>query len=256
MRFDQSLKTLPKGLDDLDKKVEKLYFLGDENLLKKPIVAIVGSRRPNAYTKRATSILASSLAKRGVYVISGCAMGVDSIAHRGAYPNTIGVLGNSLDIAYPAVNKELILKMRQECLLLSEYEPKTIASPWSFVQRNRIVVALSQAVVIAQADLKSGSMHSARIAKKLKKPLYVLPQRLGESDGTNELISEGSAKLINDVDAFCDAFGKVDKTNDELLSFCTANPSLEKCLERFGELVYEYELEGKLVIDGVNVRVL
>ncbi len=251
-----TISSLPKSLDALDKKVKKLFFVGDEDLLKKPLVAIVGSRRPNAYTKRIVTHLASALAKRDVYVISGLAMGVDAIAHMGAYPKTVGVLGNSLDIIYPKVNKDLILKMQKSSLILSEYEPNTKATPWSFVERNRIVVALSSAVVVAQADEKSGSMHSARIANKLQKPLYVLPQRLDESKGTNLLLAQEKAKLIYDIEEFANQFGTIKTEDDELIEFCKKNPLLDDALKRFGDRVYEYELEGKIQINGVHVRIL
>ncbi len=250
------LKSLPKSLSTLPKQPEKLYYLGKEELLDRPKVAIVGSRRPNAYTKRMVNTLSSSLASRGVCVVSGAAMGVDSLAHRAAYPNTIAVMGNSLDIIYPKVNEDLIKKMQTNSLILSEYEPSFIATRWSFVQRNRIVVALSSAVVIAQADIKSGSMHSARIALELDKPLYVLPQRIGESDGTNKLVRQNKATLINDIDEFCNMFGATEDSDDELLCFCKENPSLDKCLEKFGDLIYEYELEGKIKIQNLHVMVI
>ncbi len=250
------LKTFPKNLYDLEKVPKKLYCLGKEDLLTKPMVGIVGSRRPNAYTKRIVSHLASSLSTRGVCVVSGAAMGVDGIAHRASFPNTIAVMGNSLDIIYPKINEDLIKKMQISSLVLSEYEPSFKATRWSFVQRNRIVVALSQAVVIAQADIKSGSMHSARMALELNKPLYVLPQRIGDSDGTNKLLKENKATLIDDIDEFCDIFGTKMDANDEVLEFCKENPSLDKCLDRFGDLIYEYELEGKLQIENLHVRIL
>lgn len=252
----ECISPLPKSLQGLNKSVEKLYFVGNSQFLQNPLVSIVGSRRPNAYTKRLVSQLSSSLAKRGVHVVSGLAMGVDTIAHLGAYPKTVGVLGNSLDIIYPKINHELILNMQKNSLILSEYEPNTKATPWSFVDRNRIVVALSKAVVIAQADEKSGSMHSAKIAQKLKKPLYVLPQRMNESKGTNKLLSEGKAKLISDIDKFCDMFGKIDEKEDEIIKYCKQNPLLEDALKKYGDTIYEYELDGKIDISGVYIRIL
>lgn len=252
----KTINPLPKSLHELKKKVETLYFLGDTSLLQKPLVAIVGSRRPNAYTKRVVTHLSASLAKRDVHVVSGAAMGVDALSHLGAYPKTVAVMGNSLDIIYPKVNQELIKKMQKNSLVLSEYEPNTKASPWSFVDRNRIVVALSQAVVIAQADEKSGSMHSAKIAQKLGKPLYVLPQRLEDSRGTNGLVASKKAELICDIDEFCDRFGKISHEDDEVISFCKENPLLEVAIEKFGDRIYEYELDGKIDISGIYIRVL
>ncbi len=254
MNFE-SLNPLPKQLEILTKKAENLFFIGDKTFLQKPIVAIVGSRRPNAYTKRVVTELSCELAKRDVYVISGLAMGVDALAHMGAYPKTIGVLGNSLDIIYPKVNEKLALKMRENSLLLSEYPKGTKATPWSFVERNRIVVALSSAVVIAQADEKSGSMHSANIALKLQKPLFVLPQRLNESKGTNLLLAQKKAELIVDIGQFCDQFGSAETQNDEIIEYCKQNPLLEDALKKYGDRIYEYELDGKLSINGLYIRI-
>lgn len=248
------LSELPSQLDSLSKKVSKLYYMGDESLLKRPMIAIVGSRRPSAYTRQHTATLARALGLRGVSVVSGAAMGVDAIAHQGAFPNTIGVMGNALDVIYPKVNKDLIYKLQQDALVLSEYEQGTIATRYSFVERNRIVVALSQAVVITQADLNSGSMRSAEIAIKLGRPIFVLPQRLGESDGTNALLQEGKASLITNVNAFAERFGSLHVNQDELLLFCSKEHSLEKALALFGDNVYEYELEGKIIIEGVSIR--
>lgn len=251
----QELEYIPTKLKSLKKEVKALFYKGDKTLLDKKIIAIVGSRRPNAYTKRVVTQLASSLSARDVYIISGGAMGVDALSHKGAYPKTIGVMANSLDIIYPKVNEKMIKDMEKNSLVLSEYEPQTKATPWSFVDRNRIVVALSDIVIIAQADIKSGSMHSAKIAQKLDKELYVLPQRIGESDGTNKLVAEGKAKVIYDIDLFCEQFGSV-KRDDEVLEFCKKNPRLQTCLDRYGDTIYEYELDGKLQISGVHIRVL
>jgi DNA processing protein len=187
-------------------------------------------------------------------VVSGGAMGVDALAHQGALPNTIAVLANGLDIYYPKVNETLLKSIREKALILSEYSEGTRAMRHSFVERNRIVVALSKAVVIAQADAKSGSMQSAKIALALNKPLYVMPQRLGESDGTNALLAAQKAKLIDDIPAFVGQFGQsIAYEEDALLRFCREESRLERCLEVFGSRVYEYELEGKLSIEGSRV---
>ncbi len=249
------LDNIPQTLKELKNPPKKLFYKGDISFLDQKIIAIVGSRRPNAYTKNLVASLSSSLASRNVFIVSGGAMGVDALSHLGAYPKTIAVMANSLDFIYPKVNEKLIKNMETNSLVLSEYEPNTKATKWSFVQRNRLVVALSSAVIIAQADEKSGSMRSAEFAIEQNKPLFVFPQRLHESKGTNKLLSEGKAKLINDIDAFADMFGKTIKNHDNILEFCKQEPSLEKCLEKFGDKIYEYELDGKISIDGLMVRV-
>lgn len=251
----QQLQILPSSLNSLPKPPQKLYFKGDLRLLDLRCVAIVGSRRTSAYTRTLVLRLAKALSLRNVAVVSGGAMGVDAIAHEGAFPNTIGVMATGLDICYPKVNEKLIQSIYSKALALSEYDSGTMPQRYSFVERNRIVVGLSEAVVIAQADLKSGSMQSAKIALKLGKPIFVLPQRLGESDGTNYLLGQGSAKLIHDIEAFANEFGKIDRVDDPLLEFCKKESSLQVVLSQFGLRVYEYELEGKLRIEGTQIVV-
>ena len=128
--------------------------------------------------------------------------------------------------------------------------------PEDFLLRNRIIIALSEAIIIAQADFKSGSLHSANLALKLGKRVFVLPQRKGESDGTNSLLEQGKVSLINDFKAFASNFGLVEdsENDDKILKFCKNGVSLDKALAEFSEKIYEYELEGKLEIEGVLVR--
>lgn len=248
------VEALPSSLNELSKPVQHLFYAGEVRLLDLPMVAIVGSRKPSAYTRQVTLRLAQALSARGVIVVSGGAMGVDAVAHQGAFPNTIAVLANGLDRYYPKINEPLLRSIKEKALMLSEYPEGTIALKHSFVERNRIVVALSLATVIAQADIQSGSMQSAKIALELGRPLYVLPQRLGESDGTNLLLKEQKATLIDDIEWFAQQFGEaLHVSEDALLAFCKQDPRLEKCLEKFGNKVYEYELEGRLSIEGAWV---
>lgn len=248
----------PEILRVLKKPPEKLYFKGDLELLNRPKVAIVGSRKCLTYTQNMILSLAATLKNYGVCVVSGAAIGCDIYAHIGAFPNTIAVFGNGLEQIYPAQNAKTIEQIYAKALALSEYEPKFKATSWSFLERNRIVVALSDAVVVAQADLQSGSMSSARLALNMKKPLFVLPQRLGESEGTNSLLRNRVAQLITDFDEFSSEFGVKEQTNqgDELLEFVKKSGEFEECYAKFGDTLYEYELDGKIAIDGVFVRVL
>jgi DNA processing protein len=200
--------------------------------------------------------LASALSKRNVCVVSGGAMGIDAIAHEGAYPNTIAVLANGLDIIYPKVNKNLLHKMATDALMLSEYEDGVEARAYSFVHRNRLVVALGEVLVVAQADLNSGSMRSVEFAQQMGKKIYVLPHRLGESSATMQLLAEGSAELITDIDSFADLFGNYQKFEDEFLAFCAAFPSYEEALARDAQKTFEYELSGKIKILNNKVCLL
>jgi len=130
---------------------------------------------------------------------------------------------------------------------------------YRFLERNRIVVGLCEALVVAQADLKSGSMQSARLANELKIPVYVLPQRMGESDGTNFLLANKKAELIDDYHKFASLFGEIreqEKTSDEILEFCKNGVSLDEVLAKFGDIIYEYELEGLVEISNLRVKSL
>ena len=248
------LTSIPRGLLRLKKPPQKLYFEGNLALLERPMVSIVGSRKASAYTRQCVEALARTLANSGVCVVSGAAIGVDIAAHRGAYPHTVAVFGNGLNKIYPQSNAKIIKEIYQNALALSEYDPDEPLA-YRFLERNRIVVALSQALVVAQADAKSGSMQSARMAKELGVPIFTLPQRLGESEGTNELVASGTANLINDFDEFALRFGgkPAPAKEDEVIKFCKNGASLDAALAKFGDKIYEYELEGKLRISGLTV---
>lgn len=226
---------------------------GDLTLLQKKRVSIVGARKASLYAKEVTQALALALAKRGIVVVSGGAMGIDRAAHEGAgSSNTIAVLGGGIDYYYPRINIHLLEEIAQKGLLLSPFKKGMRPTKWSFVVRNELVVALGEVLVIAEAEVESGSMRSAEIAKKLGKEIYVLPHRLGESLGTQRLLQEGEAKLITDIEHFASRFGIVPKKEewieDDFFLFCQTMPTLDEAIKRFGQRVYEAELGGEIVI--------
>ncbi len=242
-----------EGLID---KPKDIYYKGDLSLLNKRKVSIVGTRHPISYTKQMCIRLGNALKKRDVCVVSGGAMGVDALAHKSSFPNTIGVMANSLDIIYPKVNYSLLASMEKESLLLSEYSKNTKATRYSFVLRNRLVVALGEVLVVAQADLNSGSMRSIELALKQNKKIFVFPHRVEDSQGTNQLLKDGAATAIYDIEAFADLFGETKIEHDEILEFCKKNNSLQDAILKYGDKIYEYELEGKIEIKNMRVTVL
>ncbi len=250
------MKTLnfsPIEFSKLKKPPKQLFFEGESDLLHMPKVSIVGSRRASSYTKNITAALARGFRDIGYCVVSGAAMGVDATAHKAALANTIAVMANSLDIIYPKVNEKLIKDIYKNSLALSEYESNTPATRYSFVVRNRIVVALGDFLIITQAHENSGTMRSAQIAQELGKKIYVIPQRLNESNGTNKLLKESKAELIYDIDEFISRFGSIVNKQDEIMEFCKNFPTLNDALKRFGDKIYEYELEGKVEIKNLKV---
>jgi len=215
-----------------------LYYEGDVKLLDKPKIAIVGSRRASKYAKETVRILAKRLSEKYV-IVSGGAVGIDKAAHFGAFPNTIFVSPSSLDNIYPKSNKELILSIYKKGLAISEYEKNFKPFKHTFLQRNRIIVRISDFVIIAEASLKSGSMRSFEWAKEFGKKVYVLPHRLNESSGTRYLAQNKLAEVIWDMDEFCKNLGIEEKT--EILG-------LNEALQKYGSALYEMELEGKVEI--------
>ena len=243
-----------QALEAMRKYPDPLFYKGDLALLHRPKVSIVGTRNPSIYTKNFTYTLAKALGKRGVAVVSGAAMGVDTIAHKGAREeNTIAVAANGLDIRYPAVNRELIGKIESKGLVLSQFDDGFRATGWSFVVRNELVVALGEILIVTEADLESGSMRSVEYALKMGKEIYVCPHRLDESLGTNRLLAEGKAKPIYEIEVFASKFGRQvsdEVPRDEFFYFCQSSPSFDAALERFGDRVYEAELEGVITIQN------
>jgi len=243
-------------LEAMKKYPPELFYKGNLELLKRPKVSIVGTRRPSAYTRQYTYALAQALAKRGVCVVSGAAMGVDGVAHEGAgEDNTIAVVANGLDIRYPVIHKEIIKNIEDKGLVLSQFNDGFRATGWSFVVRNELVVALGDILIVMEADLNSGSMRSVEYALKMGKKIYVLPHRLGESLGTNTLLVEGKAEAIHDVETFVSRFGNEAKEimkKDDFFYFCQTSPTFDAAISKFGDRVYEAELEGLLTIhDGI-----
>ena len=235
----------------------ELYYAGNLELLDRVKVSIVGSRKTSKYSREQTHKLSSTLAKAGVCVVSGGAMGVDAVAHLGAGPtNTIAVLPCGINIKYPAVNKNLLSDIQNKGLLLSQFAEDAKARPWSFVVRNELVVALGEVLVVSEAELDSGSMRSIEFALKMGKEIFVFPHRLGESGATNELLKEGKAKAIYDIDAFVSRFGAVnikEAKEDPFFVFCEKNPTYEEALLKYPDRVFEAELNGEIEIRNGKV---
>jgi DNA processing protein len=181
-----------------------LFARGDVDLLGRPAVAIVGSRRHTEYGADVCSMLAGGLARAGVVIISGLAHGIDRIAHEAtleASSDTIAVVGSGIDIAYPRAHEQLQERIARYGLLLSEFLPGEPALPDHFPRRNRIIAALARAVIVVEASETSGALITARHAADLGRTVFAVPGPIGRptSHGTNELLRDGAAVVL-DVD--------------------------------------------------------
>ena len=246
-------------LKSMNKRPSHLYYEGNLELLKQQKISIVGTRKPSTYSRNLTTRLASLASKSGVCVVSGGAMGIDAVAHKGAgSSNTIAVLPCGIDIKYPAVNKNLLFDIEKKGLLLSQFDEGFRATPWSFVVRNELVVALGDVLVVAEAEVGSGSMRSVEFALKMGKKIFVFPQRLGESGATNKLLEEGKAESIYDINEFVARFAPKEISHakgNEFLEFCKTNPTYEDVMKKYPDRVFEAELNGDIVVQNGKVIV-
>jgi len=251
----QQITTLPSALRSMQNVPQCLYYRGNIELLKQKKVSIVGSRKALPYSKEITAQIATKLSRNAIAIVSGGADGIDSAAHRFIDPSmAIAVVANGLDIHYPKCNSALFSQIERKGLMLSQFKEGTKAARWSFVVRNEIVVALGDVLIVAEAEVGSGTMHSINYALKMKKPIYVLPHRLGQSSATHQLVAQKKAIVIEDVDSFVESMGvAVSKSDSALESFVSGGADLEEVLKRFGDELFEAELEGRVIIKDARV---
>lgn len=188
-------------LDNIAKTPKKLYFIGALPESRAPTVAIVGTRKPTSYGKEVTHKLSYELARRGVIIVSGLALGVDGLAHRAALEaggTTLAILANGLPRIYPASHKGLADDIiKKGGAVITEYEPDTEAWPNQFLERNRIVSGLSDAVIITEAAARSGTLNTAMHALEQGKEVFVVPGNITSpmSSGCNALLKQGATPI-------------------------------------------------------------
>ncbi len=196
----------PERLGHLVDPPPVLFARGRLELLGRPSVTIVGSRRSTAYGRRSAEALAAQMALRRITVVSGLALGIDGASHRGALEvggDTIAVLGSGIDLIQPASHRRLGERIAREGLLLSEFLPGEPARAHHFPRRNRILAALSSAVVVVEAAEKSGALITVEHALDLGRDVYAVPGALDapQSRGCNVLIRQG-AQVITSPEEF------------------------------------------------------
>jgi DNA processing protein len=177
-----------------------LHFRGDLELLRRPAVAVVGSRRASPYALNAASRITAPLAAAGVVIVSGLALGVDAAAHEAALDaggSTIAVLGTGIDVAYPRANRRLY---RRVGLLLTELPPGTPPLAMNFPIRNRIISGITLGTIVVEATGRSGSLITARMAAEQNREVFAVPGSIFSegTEGTHRLIQYG-AKLVHDA---------------------------------------------------------
>ena len=180
-----------------------LYYIGKVPSGRLPVVAVVGTRKPTSYGKEVTFNLAYNLAKKGVVIVSGLALGIDAIAHRAALEaggTTIAVLANGLDAIYPASHKALADQIiAKGGMIISEYPPETPARDFQFLARNRIVSGIADAVIVTEAAARSGTLATVAHALDQNRDVFAVPGNITSpmSVGPNRMIMQGAQPVID-----------------------------------------------------------
>ncbi|MGH8377945.1 MAG: DNA-processing protein DprA [Gammaproteobacteria bacterium] len=177
-----------------------LFLRGNENLLAGPQLAMVGSRNPSGEGRRNAEEFAGYLARCGLAIVSGMALGIDSASHRGALKAngaTLAVWGTGLDKVYPPSHRELAEEIAAKGLLISEFPPGTPPLPHNFPRRNRLISGLSVGTLVVEAAQSSGSLITARLASEQGREVFAIPGSIHNplARGCHRLIREG-AKLV------------------------------------------------------------
>jgi DNA processing protein len=203
----------PKLLKEIKDPPEILYYRG-EILSNENCFAIVGTRRCSNYGKEIAWQIASDLAEAGLTIVSGFAPGIDTIAHRAAIEKggrTIAVLGTGIDekSIYPKSNLKLVDKILENGgAIISEFEPGTHGTKYTFPQRNRIISGLSLGVLVVEARIQSGSLITASYAIEQKRKVFAVPGSIFSqtSKGCHFLIKNG-AKLVESAEDILEELG-------------------------------------------------
>ncbi len=185
----------PALLTALDPPPPLLWVLGDAALLARPAVAVVGARVASAAGQRFARELAAGLGRAGLMVVSGLARGIDGAAHEGALATgTVAVLGGGVDDVYPPEHAELYARIVERGAVVSESAVGRRAQARDFPRRNRIIAGLSRAVVVVEAELRSGSLITARLANEQGREVLAVPGSPLDprAKGTNDLIRQGA----------------------------------------------------------------
>ena len=196
----------PILLKEIERPPLSLFVMGDKTLLRKPQVAMVGSRNPTKVGKDLAKAFAGHLIAAGAIITSGMATGIDSASHGGALAvdgKTIAVCGTGLNRVYPAAHRQLARDISESGALVSEYFCNTGPKPYHFPERNRIISGLALGTLVVEAALKSGSLITARLAAEQGREVFAIPGSVHNplARGCHQLIRNG-AKLVetgNDI---------------------------------------------------------
>lgn len=249
----------PEGLFEISQKPKQLYVRGDfPNKDKYKFLAIVGSRKHSQYAEQVIKRLVAELSSKKVVIVSGLAIGVDAIAHREAIRNglkTVAVLGSGITdkAIHPGINFSLAQEIIKKGCLLSEYKEVNVQT-WLFPQRNRIMAAISDAILIVEAAKKSGTLITARLGLDYNKEVLTVPCSIFSNygAGSNQLLKEGAHPVFG-VEEILEALNLADNKQESTKRELNKNEkiildSIHKGIASFDELVLETKFNTTEII--------
>lgn len=204
-------KDYPQTLRDIFAPPPILYAKGQYEVFSKHSIAVVGMRQPGNYGRNAASYIVEELTKHNIAIVSGLALGIDSVAHKTCLEHggkTIAVLGSGLDRIYPSANRSLADRIESGGAIISEFPLGTSPLPYNFPRRNRVISGLSAGVLVVEAGKKSGSLITAHYALQQGRDVFAIPGSIfsERSDGTFNLIKQGAIpvksaeEIINSIE--------------------------------------------------------
>lgn len=246
--INETDKLYPKKLLQIKDRPNKIYVVGNIELLNNKSIAIVGSRISTTYGEYYAAKFAKEISEKGITIISGLAKGIDGIAHQNSKQEkgkTIAVLGCGFNHVYPKENEELFNEIIEDggCIV-SQYSPDTDINLKEVPFRNRIISALSEGVLIVEARHRSGSGVTAKYAFEQNKKVFCLPNQIGVTTGvgTNNLIKKGAILVTNPNEILTQIGENVEKDTEE-------NEKTEFKIPNEYKEIYEKLEEGKI---GIN----
>lgn len=250
-------KEYPSQLKDLPDRPLLLYAKGDLTLLNKECFAVVGTRTPTNYGKIVTEKFVDKLARSGLVIVSGLCYGIDAIAHRKTLDvggKTIAIVGSGFNNIYPATNTALANEIAEKGLLLSEYPPSFVAKRYTFPRRNRIVAGISRGLLIPEAGMKSGTVHTKEYALEYGKDIFVIPGSINsdKSELPNHLIKTAQAECVTDANDIIEFYGLNKVLKQKVFDVSFDEQTIINLLEN-GEKDFEFLAENsKIPVNILN----
>lgn len=253
-------KEYPNSLIDLPDRPLVLYAKGDLSLLSQKCFSIVGTRMPTSYGKLITEKFAKKLAESGLVIVSGLCYGVDQIAHKATLDvggKTIAIIGSGFNHIYPSVNTSLAKEIVEKGgLVFTEYPPSFEPKKYTFPRRNRIVAGVSDGILITEAGIKSGTLHTKEFALEYGKDIFAVPGNvISEKSGlTNSLIKTGQAECALSPEDIIQFYGL--ETQAKKNKIVTLNFDEQKIVELLKDEPRDFDFlvkNSKIPVNLLNV---